>query len=345
MSKKLSQLSISERFVEDDYLPTTHQLLENNERHKDLVYTIMTKNEEDQDVPLDIDNKDKAYYVRTSMPYNQYSATAFLFKIRKTNEGVNNPQVLDFENDTHQVVKYAEAPYSNLDTYQGTKYIICSYNLNDDTFRRYNTYTYNQFITESSTKPSEFPENTFNNILENTSAQEVIKNYICTTLGENISTDNLKSVAFDIQELDNSGVDGSRNYIIFDFIFISKIPWNQFICSYDRRYNTDNRVLNGENSNIYVHIYPFKENSDLITSKRMSQSSEKTVSRISLRAFDDQETPLKGVPFYLNSQSLKTGPDGEYTIKDIPIYNFGIPNFNGNSGSYHYNIEYEYDSD
>lgn len=370
MSKILAQFSTSERFVENDPLETTYALLPNNETTKDLVYTTSTTVNQP---------KNKAYYVRASMPYNQYSPTAFLFKIRSTineknsSSGVEDPNILDYENDTHQVVKYAETPYNNLGTTQSVNFITCSYDR--DGVRRYNTYTYHQLETEAGLNIS---ETQFNNILEDANAQLAITQYI---QGQGSS---LTNVSFDIQELDNSSIDGLRNYIIFDFIFISKIPWNQFICCYDRRYSADKRVLNGNNSNIYVQIYPFKEHSDLIDNGngKLTSSSNHTISKVTIRAYNG-DTPLKGVPFYINNQGLKTGPDGEYTLKDVPIYNFGIPNFDGNKktetetifvpdgptttgstagsethpsesgtstqvevpASYRYDIEYEYDSD
>ena len=337
----LTQFSTDRRFIEDYPLEVTHALLPNNETTKDLVYTTSTTVNQP---------KNKVYYVRASMPYNQYSPTAFLFKIRSTidGNGVKDPNILDYENDTHQVVKYAETPYSNLGASQTAKFITCSYEKNLN--RYYNTYTYHQLIEETSVNNIS-PER-FNNILEDTELQKAIIKYIQGS-DENAPI----NVSFDIQELDNSSIDGLRNYIIFDFIFISKIPWNQFICCYDRRYSADKRILNGDNSNVYVKIYPFKENSDFISRDDeqhiglLPRPLESTVNKISLRVFDEDKQVLKGIPFYINNQGLKTGPDGEYTLKGIPIYNFGIPNYgNGavstdgtESTGYTCVIEYEYD--
>ena len=327
MTKILKQFTTTEKFVENNFLTITPQLLLNNENYQDLVYTTET-----------VQDTAKAYYVQIKLPYNQYIPTAFIFKIRNTNVGVENINKLDFKNDTHQVIKYSEAPYNGENISQYINVISVGYLANN--IQRYQTYTYNQLknlVTGS------FSEEYFNNIHEN------VQNIIQTYITENIDS-NATNFKFNLQKLDTSNISGIENYITFDFIFISKISWNQFICCYDRnnhdQYIVGGRTLNGNNPNIFLKIYPFKENSDLITrsedygNNRIFHNSIGEIEKITLKVYDGT-TPLSDIPFYINGQSIKIGPSKQYSLSTIPIYNFSLPNIDSNTCI----IEYEYNDD
>lgn len=335
MTKVLKQLTVTDRFVSTSYLSSTKSLLTNNEGYEDYVCHFDT-----------VQEKAKAYYVQARMPYNTTIPTAYIFKIRDTNTGVADATVLDFENDTHQVVKYSEAPYTNVNkNADNSKVSLATVSYLTDGVTRYHAYTYNQLLNETELS---FSEDDFNNIQSSTSpVRTIIKNYILENFDVNATT-----FKFDLQKIDTSSLSGSNNYIVFDFIFISKIPWNEFICCYDRnsydQYITGGRTLDPTNSsNIYVRIYPFVDGSDLIErteeeygANRIYHSSLGEIDKLTLKVYNGTNA-VYNVPFYLNSQSLKIGPSKQYSLDSIPIYNFGIPNING----YTCVIEYEYDNE
>lgn len=332
MTKVLRQLTVTEKFIEDDPLSVTKKLLSNNKDYQDLVFT--TSN---------IQSKGKAYYVKIRLPYNDYIPTAFLFKLRKSNEEIDNTtEILDFENDTYQAIKYAEAPYTK-GASQLVDIVTVGYTV--DNIRRYHCYTYNQFLNEADVS---LPEEDFKDI-HNTSSpgRTAITNYILQNF--DMTATNFK---FDLQKVNISMVEGSEKYIIFDFIFISKIPWNQFICCYDRNsydqysFGGNGRVLDPNSTEIYAEIYPFKNNSDLIErpetygTNRIYHSLNGEVNKLILKVYDGTNA-LDNIPFYINSQSLKIGSSKQYILDSIPIYNFGIPN----EDNYTCIIEYEYDNE
>ena len=225
MVKILKQLTTTDKFIEEQPLQTTKSLLSNNEGYKDLVYTIIGANEAILQQP-----KAKAYYVKAKMPYNQKIPTAFIFKIRDTESGVEDSSILDFENDTHQVLKYAETPYGGEENFQFINVLTVGYTVQEsgnNPVRLYHTYTYSQLRSSIN---SSFSLDDFNNINNNANLQSQIKNYIINGGDSN----NFSNFKYNLQRLDTSNLNGENSYIEFDFIFVSKITWNQFICCYDR---------------------------------------------------------------------------------------------------------------